>query len=264
MKVVARHSETQTALKRWSADRDLVIASFYFWGSGDTMQRSKNGLVRSLLYQILCKDPGIIPKVVLQARWDDASMERHAYKSWTNEDILTAFQRVVKHEIENLNCSFCFFIDGLDEYEGPDLELVRQLNMLSSSSRVKLCLSSRPRNVFLKHFPNTGPCYLELHQHTQSDIEQLVESKFLELDGLIDISPHDLGPLKEAVVDRSDGVFLWVVFVLKELVDGLEPFVTVSELLQPIQMMPPTLDAYFQKILDGVHKQYRRFTAGLL
>lgn len=66
------------------------------------------------------------------------------------------------------------------------------------------------------------------------------------------------------MVDRSDGVFLWVVFVLKELVDGLEPFVTVSELLQRIQMMPPTLDAYFQKILDGVHKQYRRFTAGLL
>lgn len=176
MKFVARHSETQTALKRWSADRDLIIASFYFWSSGDPMQRSKHGLVSSLLYQILCENPGMIPKVISQARWEDASVERHAYKTWTSDDISMAFQLAVKHEIEKHNCSFCFFIDGLDEYEGPDLELVRQLRTLSSSSRVKLCLSSRPRNVFLQHFPSSGSCNLELHQHTQGDIKQLVVS----------------------------------------------------------------------------------------
>ncbi|KAM0721860.1 hypothetical protein Q7P37_002785 [Cladosporium fusiforme] len=194
----------------------------------------------------------------------EACVQRHDYKPWTMEDIFSAFHLVMKTEIENLDCNFCFFIDGLDEYEGPGLELVRQLKMLSSSSRVKLCLASRPRNVFQQHFPNAGPYYLELHHHTQGDMRRLVKSKFKDLGGLIDVLPAQLSSLQEAVVEKSDGVFLWVVLVLRELVKGLEPPYTTSELMERLSIMPPTLDTFFQRILDQVHVQYRRFTARLL
>src|SRR2546421_5290227 len=40
-------------LRKWSRDKPLIIASFYFWAAGSQMQMSQSGMFLSLLYQIL-------------------------------------------------------------------------------------------------------------------------------------------------------------------------------------------------------------------
>lgn len=261
MKFVAHHNETRKSLESWSGGQDLVIASFYFWSSGTLMQRSTRGLLQSLLYQILCQAPGKIPQVAGN-RWDDVANQKHAYRPWTAEEISDALKLAVNED--NASSNFCFFIDGLDEYEGADYELVRQLKILSSSSRVKLCLSSRPRNVFQQHFPSQGSNHLRLQDHTREDIWRVVNTYFQRFNGLIDIQQPQLTTLQEAVVGRSEGVFLWVLLVLRELIEGMEPPFTGPELLERLSIMPPTLDAYFQRMLDRLHVQHRRFAARLL
>jgi energy-coupling factor transporter ATP-binding protein EcfA2 len=267
MKFITGHEQTRNALETWSGGRKLVIASFYFWSSGTPLQRSQDGLLRCLLYKILSQAPDIMPTAIPR-RWQ-ASKQLRIAEPWSRKEIWDASANVVS--ANSLNTNFSIFIDGLDEYGGPDLgsgetdlDLVLQLKTLSSSPCVKLCLSSRPRNMFKGHFPTNGPHHITLHDHTTKDIEQLVESRIERVQGLFSIESADLRRFKQTIVERSSGVFLWVVLVVRELIDGLELPFSIPELKERLLLLPPTLDGYFQRILDRFHQQYRRRNARLL
>jgi energy-coupling factor transporter ATP-binding protein EcfA2 len=267
MKFLAGHEQTRSALDTWSAGRELVVASFYFWSSGTPLQRSQDGLLRCLLYKVLSHSPNMIP-VAVPRRWQVADQPPIA-QPWSSKEIFNVFANVV--HANSLSTKFCFFIDGLDEYGGPDLgsgetdfDLVLRLKTLSSSPCIKLCLSSRPRNVFKGHLPTSGPHHITLHDHTTKDIVRLVESRIHRVQGLIVIESAGLEELKHMIVVRSSGVFLWVVLVVRELLAGLEPPFSMPEMRERLLMLPATLDGFFRKILDNVHPQYRRFNARLL
>jgi len=68
MKFVAGHPLTHEALSRWGGPRPVFIASHYFWISGTTMQKSQEGLLQSLLYDIFSRCPDLI-QVAFPARW---------------------------------------------------------------------------------------------------------------------------------------------------------------------------------------------------
>jgi hypothetical protein len=70
--------------------------------------------------------------------------------------------------------------------------------------------------------------------------------------------------IQRLIAKISSGVFLWVVLVVRELLDGLKPPVSMPEMEERLFLLPRTLDDYFQRILDKVHWQYRCFTARLL
>lgn len=58
MKFVADHDATRRALEEWADGHKLVIAAHYFWTAGGTpMQKSQQGLLRTLLYDIFCSCP---------------------------------------------------------------------------------------------------------------------------------------------------------------------------------------------------------------
>lgn len=56
----AHHTKTHQKLVQWAAPNILVKASFYFWFSGTPLQKSQEGLLRSLLFQILRQCPSLI------------------------------------------------------------------------------------------------------------------------------------------------------------------------------------------------------------
>lgn len=55
MKWLAQEQKTIAALQRWASPAVLCTASFYFWISGWAIQKSQNGLLQSLLHEILSK-----------------------------------------------------------------------------------------------------------------------------------------------------------------------------------------------------------------
>jgi hypothetical protein len=73
-----------------------------------------------------------------------------------------------------------------------------------------------------------------------------------------------LEKLRRIIVERSSGVFLWVVLVVRELLDGLEPPFSFPEMKGRLLLLPETLEEYFHRTLDKVHQQHRRFAARLL
>ncbi|EKG15206.1 hypothetical protein MPH_07653 [Macrophomina phaseolina MS6] len=53
MKFVCEHKQTDVLLRNWAGPHELLIIKHFFWISGTELQRSEEGLLRSLLFQLL-------------------------------------------------------------------------------------------------------------------------------------------------------------------------------------------------------------------
>jgi len=145
MKFLGRHPATKEALGFWAGDKTIVVASFYFWYAGTELQKSQEGLLRSLLHEVLSQCPALIP-LVLSKRWKECSSSRSSSGYLTRAELLGAFEELVKQTL--FSTKFCFFVDGLDEYCGDHQEIINLLQGFTQSEHIKICMSSRPWNIF--------------------------------------------------------------------------------------------------------------------
>ena len=58
MNHICQHERQLELLGEWAGDRLLLVPVYFFWAPGNPLQKSVNGLLRSLLHQILteCKE----------------------------------------------------------------------------------------------------------------------------------------------------------------------------------------------------------------
>src|SRR5436305_10637811 len=57
MKLLLDHEKTKRELEHWAGNKQIVFAHFFFWRSGGELQRSLEGLYRSILFEILIQSP---------------------------------------------------------------------------------------------------------------------------------------------------------------------------------------------------------------
>ncbi|RBA13184.1 hypothetical protein FPRO05_13611 [Fusarium proliferatum] len=113
--------------------------------------------------------------------------------------------------------TYCIFLDGLDEAkEFEDLpwgdhQNTQVIYELLKLGNIKLCASSREESHFCRFF--TGQPCLRTHQLNRNDIYHFAKNR-LETSGL---SSDDRSRLLWKVVGKANGVFLWVVLVVKSL-----------------------------------------------
>ena len=60
MNYVCDHKKKGEYLRQWSAGKRLLTPAFFFWNAGSRQQKSIDGLLRSLVYQMLTECPGLI------------------------------------------------------------------------------------------------------------------------------------------------------------------------------------------------------------
>ncbi|GLA87494.1 hypothetical protein AtubIFM56815_001920 [Aspergillus tubingensis] len=260
MKFLAGHEQTQQHLRTWSGDNKLVLGSFYFWSAAkDSLQKSQTGLLRSILYQVLRQCPELI-RVAFPDQWSQSlsSVTGLAETPFSDPELLEAFNKVTT-ALATYKIRFCFFIDGLDEYEGRPADIIQLVEHVRSSPNIKTCVSSRPWNEFEYSVGKDNPWKLYIHDLTREDIRIYVEDRlgkherFRELQLSDDKCPN----LVEAIVDTAQGVFLWVFLVVNSLLDGLTNADTISHLQERLLEFPQSLDEYFQKALMTVEERYR-------
>ncbi len=68
MKFLQQQPLLITHLKDWSGELPLICTSYYAWVAGSDLQKSCQGLMRTLLYRILIEDPSWIPEIAPR-RW---------------------------------------------------------------------------------------------------------------------------------------------------------------------------------------------------
>jgi hypothetical protein len=160
---------------------------------------------------------------------------------------------------------FCFFIDGLDEYDGRPADIIELVDILKSFKNVKTCVSSRPWNEFKDHFGTESPWKLFMEDLTRGDIRLYVEdtlgknSKFQQLQKDDPQCPNFV----QNIVRDADGVFLWVFLVIRSILDGLTNSDRIKDLQDRMNETPKDLKNYFKTILFSTENRYRTQTARL-
>ncbi|KAI1121899.1 hypothetical protein F5Y10DRAFT_271626 [Nemania abortiva] len=262
MKWIADSDETKKCLAVWAGKHEPLIVSHYFTIYGTPIQRSLEGLLRSLVFGILVRKPTLIPKLLVD-RWERS----FGQPQWTQSE-LEALLRRFGAEGESLPSKICYFIDGLDEYEGDHLDICQTLKQLSQSPSIKVCVSSRPWNVFEDALGDKPSSKLYMHRLTRGDIHDYTESRLQEHTRW-NILQQEVGSvpsqsLINEVVDRSNGVFLWVTLVVSLLREGLTNDDSLFDLRRRLSSFPADLDDFFKHIIQSVDPFYTENMAATL
>ncbi|KAH6955665.1 hypothetical protein BKA56DRAFT_503443 [Ilyonectria sp. MPI-CAGE-AT-0026] len=248
MKHAFGHQDTVRALKKWAEPADLCMASFYFWNQGFEMQKSQLGLLQSLLYQILKHLPTLIPQVLAG---------RPSHEAWDFDELKTVFGCIVS--LSSLTTRFCFFIDGLDEFNGEEEDIAKILLSIASSPNIKICASSRPRSIFDEMLWSTQ-FMLQMQDFTKPDMQVYVRrrlrenSRFRELE---EASEAGIRGLMNQVADQARGVWLWVYLVTRDLVYAANRHESFEKLQEIVNGFPKDLEAYFTQIISRVRPTFR-------
>ena len=261
MKFLSHHGATLPELKRWAENRALVTADFYFWHAGTELQKSQEGLLQSLLYGILSQCPETMPNV-LPKRWEQSKSNHAVSHPWSRTELLAAFTELSAEITKQKR--FCFFIDGLDEYDGDHSEIVDLLKWFSQSKDIKICLSSRPWNVFTRAFGLGSNPIIRLEDLTWRDIQTYVRDTlgsnrlFCQLIAGKDSARCE--NLQNEIVSRAQGVFLWVFLVTRSLLQGLTNADRITDLERRLRSLPIDLETYFRHMLDNIEDIYKQQT----
>lgn len=253
MKYIADSSITASFIANWAKPHRTAIVCHYFWITGTPMQKSQQGLLQTLLYDIFRQYPDLIEQTCVE-RWNGPEPAG----SWSLVELREALKTVVTGADARLK--ICFIIDGLDEYSGDHedrIQLCQALKGLARSGNVKLCLSSRPWNIFEEEFGIQYP-KLYMQDLTRDDIHNFVSSRLQEHARWAAVSAkHSQGQwLVSEIVAKSNGVFLWVFLVTKLLREGLTNRDTFSDLRRRLESFPLELEPFFKAMLEAVEPFY--------
>lgn len=257
MKFFHNHKKTHSALRSWAGDRRLLVASFFFWNAGTLMQKSQLGLLQTLLYHIFRQAPDLI-EIACPTRWQQ---RLHSNDPWNYKEIEQAFMNLGKCQMDSI--CFCFFVDGLDEYDGDHADIISIIRTFNSSDAIKICFASRPWNVFESAYGENEGFKIRLQDLTHGDITRYAEEKLVEGSRSSTLKTHNEAYqiLVDDIVVRSDGVFLWVYLVVRSLCRGMTNLDTPRELQERLRELPTELEAFFQHIFEATEKVYQQQAA---
>ena len=243
MDYLAHNSRVVSNLQSYRPVHWKVLRFFFDFRKGKGVTNSFEGLLRSLLYQLIKKMPQIDVRGL-----DDS--EQHSISGWPEHRLRDALRR----SLESAKNGVCILVDGLDEYDGSFLTLVPFLQSLAVSNDteklpIKICVSSRPEPVlsqYLQQLPQ-----LSMSDHNASGIQSyciltIEEIKLVVLEGLY------TSRLSQLIAERAEGVFLWARFALEELVQGYSSGDTFKEISERLSSIPDSLEEIFDRMLGRV------------
>ncbi|KAF7526378.1 hypothetical protein G7054_g10781 [Neopestalotiopsis clavispora] len=256
MKYVADHEKTENMLQQWAHPKRIVIASHYFWSAGTPMQRSELGLLRTLLFEVFRACPDLIPAVCAERWAATGTMSFKSLTDWTSHELLGILRSIANNT--NLETRHCFFIDGVDEFEGNFHDLSATLKSLAQSENFKLCLSSRPINVLRDSFGQDSDQMLYIHELTKKDIQEFTTNRLKDHPRWKTgrFSPDDKIAIINEITESAEGVFLWVFLVTNSLIDGLSNGDTRRDLQNRLESLPKDLNGFFKHMLDSIDPIY--------
>ena len=175
----------------------------------------------------------------------------------SEREVWTALTRLIQHQTLTPNYCFCFFIDGLDEFEETtqyDYRAVAELLCSWSDEApesIKLCISSREYNVFMNMFSTDRR--LRLHELTWQDMKSFISAKLSHLP-----DSEDRLKLVTSIIRKAQGIFLWVALVTKSIRDQLENGATVYQMERELETIPDEMNGLYEHIIKSLSPTSRK------
>ncbi|VUC25937.1 unnamed protein product [Clonostachys rosea] len=225
----------------------FTTLDFFFNARGHDMEKSTTGLYQSILFQLLTKIPALQDILDCSRLFSNGTPQQ-----WTN-DLL---KELIERAIEKLKSSVLCYIDALDECHDDQIRdmisFFERLGQLAMSTGVGLyvCFSSR-------HYPHISmreglglEIILEKQQNHGDDIREYVNSELAIGHGKL------ADEIKSEVLDKSSGVFMWAVLVVKILNEERDRG-RKHKLRQKLREIPKDLHELFRSILFQDHHNNR-------
>jgi hypothetical protein len=250
MKLIAHPDRLRTFLQPWAKSSPILITNYYAWNSGLNMQKAWEGLKKTVLHQVLNQRPSAAP-IIARRRWALFQTLRGMadFPDWEEWEINESFQALMNECGKSM--AMVLFVDGLDEFEIPPATVVSHIRSMANDAAhgIKICIASRPWTEFEDAF-NDGPM-LQMHLLTEDDMMTFVTKSFQENRGYIELKsvyPCQVAKLTDDVVQKADGVFLWVSFVVMELIDLFTAGDSMAQLQETLEKLPTNLSSLFDAI----------------
>ncbi|KAL7946934.1 ankyrin repeat-containing domain protein [Trichoderma barbatum] len=222
----------------------LKHSAHFFNARGDSFEQTPLGMLRSLVYQLLKKEPSTYRRFIPLFR---DKREKHREWEWQEPEL----KDFLFSEIQHCPKPLLLLIDALDECsESHVRNLVKFLENLSLNATMALniCLSSR-------HYPN-----ISMAKH----LVVILESTSQHDEDIIKYADHELTKtdeeIKREVIKKASGVFMWVVLVIEMLNKAYDEG-RIEAMHQKLQDLPSELDDVFRTIIikDNPNKQETLF-----
>lgn len=246
VKYVVTHPRTTMYLDFWSPGCE--IASHYFWRPGFPMQKSLEGLFCSLLYQLLSNNNTRLGEVM-----SFVPDPKDSFTDWSSTELRSALSRA----LSLCKKGVCLFLDGVDEIDPEDgtkdgiPELLELVSELSQTGNIKLCLASRPEPYILEMRLSMHPRlrlqdlnYADLMAYTKDRVKYPQTKKSKEY--------HDLA---HSLVDRAEGVFLWLLLAIKSINEGFSYHDNVETLTERMKRLPKGLHRLYEDMWQRVGEE---------
>ncbi|KAG6353714.1 hypothetical protein INS49_005423 [Diaporthe citri] len=237
VKYILADERTKKYLNIWSPG--CAIVSHYFWLPGSPMQRNMEGLLSSLLYQLLENDSNASMQIM-----SSVSGQKSSYTDWSSAELHLAFIRTLG-SYEN---GVCLFLDGIDEIKPEDgtkdgiPEFLDWAIELSQRSKIKLCLASRPDPHILETRLSRYP-RLRLQDLNYQDLMAYAKGRVKIPEEAISAEKNDL---IQQLADKAEGVFLWLILATKSVNEGFRNEDSVYVLQERVHRLPQGLDGLYK------------------
>lgn len=265
MKYILQNRLLSGFLRAWAANRQLIVAKFFFWYAGQPLQKSHEGVLRSLLFQIFVQRPDMIPVIFprlcgsILRRHNSANRELYRFSL---SELTEAFTRLT---LTFPDIAFFIMVDGVDEFSGDHYDFSSFLVQTANGTTMKMIVSSRPIPMCYQIF-SAFPS-LKLQDLTVGDIKAYIEDELLHVDLFVEMNDLEEGFANEvetSLVEKASGVFLWIVLVVKKLLIGLGNYEDRHELMARIEELPSDLEHLYDHMFGNLSSEYQREGSKLL
>ncbi|KAJ4247081.1 hypothetical protein NW762_013219 [Fusarium torreyae] len=223
-----------------------LVLSFFFHGRGTELQKTPEGMFRSLLCQIQSEFPKALKALESAFEWQEAVSGKNSDDwQWRTSELRQYFHsslwQVLKtHPVQ-------LFVDALDECGEENAQsLAEEFSSLlqrpskAHTKQLQICFTCRHYPILnLRSVPE-----ICIDKENQGDIALFVEtqlSSFHERTG---------STVAEYISDHAEGVFLWAFLVVKKVLD-LDRQHTASEIIEAeVRKVPQTLDELYIEMVQ--------------
>ncbi|XXG94235.1 hypothetical protein Hte_000489 [Hypoxylon texense] len=265
-----KHAAQQSAQARRIHRNDYFTLNFFFYNLGSELQKSVEGMLRAVLFQILQAFPSVtgnpvISKVLNQAFAGNKSMSMSKKSAWESANLMEILKESIALVLKHTDV--WLFIDALDECRGVgedtsvDTEEIRQL--IGSFRRILRKSASDPHRLYIccscRHYPhiaslNDGYKVLVENENAR-DIKEYITQELAS-----EILPNHrdlLESLVETISSKAMGSFQWVRLVTQKTIGMYTAGKNVSKIQACVDDLPKHLSDLYGSILSSIPEDDR-------
>jgi hypothetical protein len=265
----------------FQADGAIIAKFFYSYREGE-LERDHRNMLQSLLYDILKADESFF------IHFQEAYRKLPSYNSnqlplrtssfgtmtnencWAHEVLKDTLNACLMHPLKQ---RFLLVIDAMDESDDAGradiVQFLRKLVSADTKCVLKIFLASRPINELQQALPHR----ILLQDKTKEDIKRCTDEYLKDVvipvqsnlafgpdqtelnprqgsSGLVEsLARDDKAKIKLSIVEKADGVFMWVRLVVKELTRRIANGSSLELIREFIKDLPPGLESYYEHML---------------